>query len=92
MIMQVVITVLTPRNIGLLKVNSRNTRTRCETKMPERHLNDIVVVSLLLAFNILTSISCILIVEFEQVSVCRDGNIETHDGLKSYARQSCIIK
>ena len=60
--------------------------------MPERHLSDIVVVSLLLAFNILTSISCIFIVEFEQVSVCWDGNIETHDGLKSYARQRCIIK
>ena len=60
--------------------------------MPERHLSDIVVVSLLLAFNILTSISCIFIIEFEQVSVCWDGNIETHDGLKSYVRQRCIIK
>ena len=62
--------------IYLLKVNNRNTRTRCKIcskltiKSPKRHQNDaigLVLVCLLLTLNILHTYSIVSIVNFEHV-------------------------
>ena len=64
-----------PANIYLVKVNNRNTTERCEmcSKITIKTLdrfNDVVLVSLLLTVNIISSFSSVSVVDFEQINVC----------------------